>query len=462
MPDRSNEGGLLADLYQFTVAQAYFDLGMFVPATFSLFIRAYPHNRGYLVSAGLEDVLEFLAGWSVSDGAIDYLDSTGRFSPPFLEHLSQLGFTGEVWAIPEGRIFFCDEPVMEVTGPIIPAQIVETYVINRVNYQTAVATKAARCVTAAGERSLSDFSMRRAQGLDASMNAARSSYMVGFSSTSNLVAGREYGIPVSGTMSHAFVTSQTDELEAFRAYARSHPDNTTLLIDTYDTIAGARKAAQVGKELEEHGYTLRAVRLDSGDYVELSRQVRGILDANSLDYVEIFASGGLDEYSIADILSEGAPIDAFGVGTRLGVSEDAPSTDLVYKLVECDGRPIKKLSPGKSYLPGPKQVFRVRNADGSFQGDVLTGRNEASAGEPLLSKVMEDGKPIAPPDSLERIRDRFREDIGNLPAKYKALKDPPHYPVSVGARLKKLSDQMDQDLFAREVEGKISASLERR
>ena len=462
MPDRSNEGGLLADLYQFTVAQAYFDLGMFVPATFSLFIRAYPHNRGYLVSAGLEEVLEFLAGWSVSDGAIDYLDSTGRFSQPFLEHLSRLKFTGDVWAIPEGRIFFCDEPVMEVTGPIIPAQIVETYVINRVNYQTAVATKAARCVTAAGERSLSDFSMRRAQGLDASMNAARSSYMVGFSSTSNLAAGREYGIPVSGTMSHAFVTSQPDELEAFRAYARSHPDNTTLLIDTYDTITGARKAAQVGKELEEHGYRLRAVRLDSGDYVELSRQVRGILDANSLDYVEIFASGGLDEYSIADILSEGAPIDAFGVGTRLGVSEDAPSTDMVYKLVECDGRPIKKLSPGKSYLPGPKQVFRVRNADGSFHTDVLTGRNEASTGEPLLSKVMEDGKPIAAPDSLERIRDRFREDIGNLPAKYKALTSPHHYPVSVGARLKKLSDQMDQDLFAREIEGKISVDLERR
>ncbi len=462
MPDRSNEGGLLADLYQFTVAQAYFDLGMFVPATFSLFIRVYPHNRGYLVSAGLEDVLEFLAGWNVSDEAIDYLDSTGRFSPPFLEHLSQLGFTGDVWAIPEGRIFFCDEPVMEVTGPIIPAQIVETYVINRVNYQTAVATKAARCVTAAGGRSLSDFSMRRAQGLDASMNAARSSYMVGFSSTSNLAAGREYGIPVSGTMSHAFVTSQTDELEAFRAYAGSHPDNTTLLIDTYDTITGARKAAQVGKELEEGGYRLRAVRLDSGDYVELSRQVRRILDANSLDYVEIFASGGLDEYSIADILSGGAPIDAFGVGTRLGVSEDAPSTDMVYKLVECDGRPIKKLSPGKSYLPGPKQVFRVRNADGSFQGDVLNGRNEASAGEPLLSKVMEEGKPIAAPDSLERIRDRFREDIGNLPAKYKALTSPHHYPVSVGARLKKLSDQMDQDLFAREVEGKISVDLERR
>ena len=462
MPDRSDESGLLADLYQFTVAQAYFDLGMFVPATFSLFIRAYPHNRGYFVSAGLEDVLEFLARWTVSDGAIDYLDSTGRFSQPFLEHLSRLKFTGDVWAIPEGRIFFCDEPVMEVTGPIIPAQIVETYVINRVNYQTAVATKAARCVTAAEGRPLSDFSMRRTQGLDAAMKAARSSYMVGFSSTSNLAAGREYGMPVSGTMSHAFVTSQPDELEAFRAYARSHPDNTTLLIDTYDTIAGARKAAQVGKELEERGYRLRAVRLDSGDYVELSRQVRGILDSQGLDYVEIFASGGLDEYSIADILSEGAPIDAFGVGTRLGVSEDAPSTDMVYKLVECDGRPVKKLSAGKSYLPGPKQVFRVRNADGSFQGDVLTGRNEASEGEPLLSKVMEDGKQIAAHDSLERIRDRFRDDIGSLPAKYKALKDPPHYPVGVGARLKKLSDRIDKDLVAREIEGNVNASLERK
>ena len=462
MTYRSDESGLLADLYQFTVAQAYFDSGMFVPATFSLFIRGYPNNRGYFVSAGLEDVLGFLAGWNVSEEAVDYLDSTGRFSQPFLEHLSTLKFTGEVWAIPEGRVFFCDEPVIETTGPIIPTQIVETYVINRVNHQTSIATKAARCVTAAEGRSLSDFSMRRTHGLDAAMTAARSSYMVGFSSTSNLAAGREYGIPVSGTMSHAFVTSQADELEAFRAYARSHPDNTTLLIDTYDTISGARKAALVGQEMETQGHRLRAVRLDSGDYVQLSREVRAILDSKGLDYVEIFASGGLDEYSITDILSEGAPIDAFGVGTRLGVSEDAPSTDMVYKLVESDGRPVKKLSAGKSYLPGPKQVHRVRNADGTFQRDILTVRNETSEGEPLLCKVMEGGKPIGPPDSLDRIRQRFRDDIRCLPADHKAVRNPRRYRVDVGPRLKELSDRMDRDLISREIEGNVNATQERR
>ena len=462
MPDRAFESGLLADLYQFTVAQAYFDLGMFVPATFSLFIRGYPNNRGYFVSAGLEDVRDFLTSWNVSDQTIDYLNSTGRFSLPFLDHLSQLNFPGEVWAIPEGRVFFCDEPVIEISGPIIPAQIVETYVINRVNHQTSVATKAARCVTAAEGRSLSDFSMRRTHGPDAAMTASRSSYMVGFSSTSNLAAGCKYGIPVSGTMSHAFVTSQTNELEAFRAYARSHPDNTTLLIDTYDTIAGARKAAVVGQELEKRGYRLRAVRLDSGDYVRLSRDVRAILDSQGLDYVEIFASGGLDEYSIADILSEDAPIDAFGVGTRLGVSEDAPSTDMVYKMVEIDGRPVKKLSAGKSYLPGPKQVSRAWNPDGSFQRDMLTGRNEASEGEPLLCKVMEGGKPTALPDSLDQIRERFRNDIGSLPEQYKALRDPPHYTVTVSPLLKELSERMDKDLIAKEIEGNVNARQERR
>ena len=462
MPYRSDESGLLADLYQFTVAQAYFDLGMFVPATFSLFIRGYPHNRGYFVSAGLEDVLEFLASWNMSDDAVDYLGSTGKFSQQFLEHLTTLKFTGEVWAIPEGRVFFCDEPVLEVTGPIIPVQIVETYVINRVNHQTAVATKAARCVTAAGGRPLSDFSMRRTHGLDAAMTAARSSYMVGFSSTSNLAAGREYGIPVSGTMSHAFVTSQADELEAFRTYARSHPDNATLLIDTYDTISGARKAALVGQEMETEGRRLRAVRLDSGDYVQLSREVRVILDSHGLDYVEIFASGGLDEYSIADMLSEGAPIDAFGVGTRLGVSEDAPSTDMVYKLVECDARPIKKLSAGKSHLPGPKQVYRVRTAGGSFERDVLTARDESCEAEPLLCKVMENGMWIAPADSLEQIRERFRKDISDLLEEYKALRHPFHYPVDVSPQLKELSDRMDKDIISREIEGNVDASQERR
>ena len=368
---RAEEPGLLTDLYELTMAQSYFQHGMFAPATFSLFIREYPPNRSYFVAAGLEDVLTYLEEWRFPEESIDYLRSSGIFSADFLDYLSGLRFTGEVRAIPEGRLFFADEPILEVTGPVVEAQIVETFIINQVNLQSIIATKAARCVRAARGKSLVDFSLRRTQGIDAGMKVARASYLVGFQATSNVMAGKVYGIPISGTMAHSFVTSYGHELDAFRAFAESFPERSTLLIDTYDTVAGARKAVVVGKEMEALGQRLRGVRLDSGDLVSLSREVRSILDQAGLHYVSIVASGGLDEFDVEDMTSQDAPIDSFGVGTKMGVSSDAPWSDMAYKLVKYDGRPVLKLSTGKISLPGREAGIPPAGR----QGQVLTGRH---------------------------------------------------------------------------------------
>ena len=379
--------GLFTDLYELTMAQAYYRQGMRQPATFGLTVRSYPPNRGYLVSAGLDDVLEYLSRLQFDDAAIAYLRSLGMFTEDFLDFLRGVRFTGSVRAVPEGRLFFVDEPVLEITAPIIEAQLAETYVINQMNLQSALATKAARCVWAAQGRGIADFASRRTQGSDAAMKMARASYIAGFASTSNVLAASQYGIPPAGTMAHSFISSFPSELEAFRAYSQSFPDRTVLLLDTYDTVAGAWNAVAVAKELEADGNRLAAVRLDSGDYAELSRQVRRVLDGEGLDYVRILVSGGLDEYALEELAQAGAPIDLFGVGTKAGVSADAPWSDMVYKLVCFDGRPVMKLSEGKVSLPGAKQVFRRRDADGRalgghhrFAGRVRAGGRGAVAG----------------------------------------------------------------------------------
>ena len=452
MPTTPEDLGLFTDLYELTMAQAYFQEGMFASATFSLFIREYPPNRSYFVAAGLEDVLTYLEGWRSSRSDIDYLRSTGSFSPEFLDYLSKLKFSGEVWAMPEGGLFFADEPVVEVTTSIIEAQIVETYIINQINFQSLVATKAARCVWAARGAPLADFSLRRSHGTDAGMKVARASHIAGFQSTSNVLAGKRYGIPISGTMAHSFVTSFLDELDAFRAYAGSYPDSTVLLIDTYDTLAGARKAVVVGKDLEARGHRLQGVRLDSGDYGHLSRQVRTILDQAGLDYVAIVASGGLDEFQLEELTCGGAPIDAFGVGTRLGVSDDAPWTDMAYKLVSYDGRPVLKLSEGKVSLPGAKQVFRIRGEKGSFDHDVIALREErVPTGEPLLVKVMAGGNRLGSPVSLGEIRARFGDESTHLEDRLKVPRDPPTYKVTLSPDLKALYQRLKRELLADEV-----------
>jgi len=425
---------LLTDLYELTMAASYFENGMADPATFSLFIRKYPPDRAYFVAAGLEQFLDYVINFQFSESDLAYLDRTGLFSHDFLEYLKTMRFTGSVYALAEGEIFFKDEPILEVTAPIIEAQILETFAINTTNLQSMIATKAARCVHAAGGRQLVDFSLRRTHGIDAGLKVARSSYIAGFVATSNVLAGRLYGIPIAGTMAHSYISSFGDEIEAFRAFARSFPKKTILLIDTYDTVAGARKAAIVGQEMANEGDRLLGVRLDSGDMTRLSQQVRKILDEASLDDTEIFASSSFDEYKIARTIKEGAKIDAFGVGTRMGVSADAPYFDMAYKLVQYGERPIMKLSPGKVNLAGNKQVFRKTDRQGRFLEDIIGTRDETVEGAcSLLEPVIRDGKLLKSHPSLEEIRERFRKNFAALDEKYKDLENPPVYQVKVSA-----------------------------
>ncbi|MEK7806554.1 MAG: nicotinate phosphoribosyltransferase [Chloroflexota bacterium] len=453
-PLPSEDLALFADLYELTMAQAFHREGMFAPATFSLFVRQYPPHRGYLVAAGLADVLDYLEGLKFSETSLDYLRSTGLFTQDFLAYLKELRFTGSVRAIPEGRLFFVNEPVLEVTAPIIEAQIAETLVINQVNFQTLLATKAARCVWAAQGRVVTDFASRRTHGADAALKMARAGYIAGFQSTSNLLAARRYGIPPSGTMAHSFISSFPSELDAFRAYANAFPDRTTLLLDTYDTVQGAWHAVAVARELEAAGHRLVAVRLDSGDFDALSRQVRQILDEAGLGYVKIVASGGLDEYELDRLVQGGAPIDLFGVGTKVGVSADAPWSDMAYKLVCYDGRPVMKLSTDKVSLPGAKQVFRLSfrgRTEGRFSRDVIGLHDEGLPGaEALLQPAMADGRRTSPEPALEEIRQRFQQDFQRLDNHHKRLHNPPHYPVAISPRLERLTSQVREQISGAE------------
>ncbi|HHP7235064.1 MAG TPA: nicotinate phosphoribosyltransferase [Desulfobacterales bacterium] len=442
---------ILVDLYELTMAQAYFDREMFAPATFSLFIRKYPSHRGYFVSAGAEEVVEYLESFRYSDEDLTYLKSTGLFSTEFLDYLAQVRFTGNVHAIPEGRLFFKNEPIVEVTAPIIEGQLAETYVINAINLPVTIASKAARCYHAAEGRGLVDFSLRRTQGADAGMAVARSSYIAGFDATSNVAAGKLYGLPTSGTMAHSFVMSFEDEMESFRAFARTFGDQTVLLIDTYDTLSGAEKAVEVAREMKSKGRNLRGVRLDSGDMVELSRKVRRILDESGFEDVQIFASGSYDEYEIARSIAEGARIDAFGVGTKMGVSADTPYTDIAYKLVQYDERPVLKLSSGKKSLVAEKQVFRMQSK-GRYREDTIGLRHEKRHGEPLLVAMMEDGGRLQEPDPAKVIRDRFMTDFERFDDRVRAIESPAEYPVRISDELQKLQDRIVEETRRKELD----------
>jgi len=453
LPLPSDDLGLFTDLYELTMAQAFYQHGMFAPATFSLFIRKYPPDRGYLVSAGLADVLDYLENLRFSPASLDYLRSTGIFNAELLEYLSSLRFTGSVRAIPEGRLFFLNEPVLEVTAPIIEAQLAETFIINQLNFQVLLAAKAARCCWAAPGRILTDFAARRTHGVDAALKMARCGYIAGFQSTSNVLAAQRYGIPPAGTMAHSFISSFLSESDAFRAYAETFPDRAVLLLDTYDTIEGAYRAVPIAKELEATGHRLLAVRLDSGDFADLSVRVRRILDDAGLGYVKILASGGLDEFEVEALVQGGAPIDIFGVGTKAGVSADAPYSDMAYKLVAYDGRPVMKLSTGKVSMPGPKQVFRLRDAQGKMWKDVIAKADEKlPGGEPLLETVMEGGRRTVPSPSLEQARQRFQQDFAQLDDRHKRLRNPPHYEVGVSPALERLTSQVQEQVGSGDLE----------
>jgi nicotinate phosphoribosyltransferase len=442
---------LVTDLYELTMAAVYHRQKMFAPATFSLFIRDYPPDRGYFVSAGLEGILDLLEDFHFSQEDMGFLESTGRFDPDFLHHLSQLRFTGEVFALPEGRLFFKDEPILEVTAPVLEAQLVETYIINIINLEVSIATKASRCIHASRGAKLVDFSLRRTQGADAGLKVARSSYLAGFAATSNVLAGKVYDIPISGTMAHSFVTSFENEIDAFRAFSEVFPENTVLLIDTYDNLSGAQNAAQVAREMADRGHQLKGVRLDSGDMAEISKEVRAFFDQQGLKEISIFASGGFDEFKIAQVFEKGAKIDAFGVGTKMGVSADAPYTDIAYKLVKYDGRPVLKLSAGKRTLVEEKQVHRQKQG-GKIVKDIISLRDEGTAGESLLKPVMKDGKRMEPSEPLTAARDRFKEEFDALDDQYKALKHPKEFPVALSSGLEKLQEKVVREIKKKELE----------
>lgn len=430
-------GPLFTDLYELTMAAAYFDHQITDNACFSLFIRNYPKNRNYFVAAGLTDALNELADFTFSDDDIDYLKNSGLFKKEFLSYLKDFHFTGTVRAIPEGTIFFAEEPVLEVSAPVIEAQIAETLLINLIGFQTLIATKAARCVHAAGGRSLMDFSSRRTQGTDAAVKVARSSYIAGFAGTSNVPAGKLYGIPIAGTMAHSFVTAFENEADAFTAYAHTYPDNSVFLIDTYDTVQGAKNALKVANSMKESGHTLIGVRLDSGDMADLSQKVRKILDDAGFPDVKIFASSGFDEYKIAEIIENGACIDAFGVGTSMGVSADAPYFDIVYKMVWFKDRNIQKRSTGKVNLPGEKQVFRRFGDSGDYAGDTITLKEDTIAGQtPMLATVMENGRIITDLPGIRAIRQNFSENFTHLPEQFKSITHTAVYPVNISRRLR--------------------------
>ena len=431
---------LFTDLYELTMGAAYFEKGLFNDAaTFSLFIRGYSRGRNFYIASGLEDALTALENLQFSSEDLAYVSSLNLFSSEFLAYLRSFRFTGDIRAIPEGTLFFGDEPLMEVTAPIIEAQIVETFLINALGLPVLVATKAARCLHAARNRQLIDFSLRRTQGVDAGLKVAKSSYIAGFSGTSNVMAGKIYGIPVSGTMAHSFVTTFEDEVKAFRAYAEVFPGNAVFLIDTYDTVKGAQNAVIVAKEMAEKGYRLRGVRLDSGDMVALSKQVRTILDQAGFEDVKIFASSGFDEAKIARHLSEGAQIDAFGVGTKLGVSADVPYLDIVYKMVQHKDQPVRKFSEGKKTLAGEKQVFRKTDKSGLMAEDVIGTRNETVANAaPILIQVMKGGQKTRPSESLADIRTRCTENLARFPDHYKTLAATDYYPVAISQKLQNI------------------------
>ena len=414
---------LVTDLYELTMAAAYHSQGMDGKATFELFVRQLPENRNFLLACGLEQALDYLATMSFDEDAITFLRSLGLFGEDFLERLRSFRFTGDVWAVPEGEVVFAREPLVVVTASILEAQVVETFLLTTVLFQTMVASKAARVAIACQGRPFADFSARRDHGADAALKAARAAHVGGAASTSNVLAGHLFGIPLTGTMAHAYVMAFDREIDAFRSFARTFPENAVLLIDTYDTERGARRVVELARELAREGISLRGVRIDSGDIGELARRVRRILDEGGLDDVRIVASGDLDEHRIAELLAAGAPIDTFGVGTRLGTSADEPSLGGVYKLVEDSRGPRMKRSTAKATLPGRKQVHRFVGEDGRLSHDVLALADEKVTdgdGQPLLEEVMRAGR-VVHGEPLEAIRARAHRAVASLPDELRAL-----------------------------------------
>lgn len=435
---------LLTDLYQLTMLQGYHDAHMQDTAVFEFFVRRLRPARGFLLAAGLEQCLEFLEAVHFTPAELEWLASTGRFSQDFLASLETLRFTGDVHAMPEGTVFFPNEPILRVTAPIAESQLVETRLINLLHLETLIASKAARSVLMAPDRLLVDFGLRRAHGAEAGLLAARASYLAGFTGTSTVLAGQHFGIPLFGTMAHSFIQAHADEALAFEHFAHAQPDNVVLLIDTWDTEAAAHKVVALAPRLASAGIRIKGVRIDSGDLAEHARKVRAILDAGGLGHVIIFASGDLDEYALRDMLAGGAPVDGFGVGTHLDTSSDLPYLDCAYKLQEYAGRARRKRSEGKATWPGRKQVYRHHGPDGRMVHDVVTLESDVQPGEPLLIPVMRGGRRLTPAPTLADSRSHAASSLARLPEPLRRLAAF-DYPVALAPALRELAAAVDRN-----------------
>ena len=431
--------GLLTDLYQLNMIQAYLDLGRTDVAVFEFFVRKIPSQRRFLLAAGLEQALDYLENLHFSNDELSWLARTGRFNAKLIDYLANLRFSGDVHAMAEGTVFFADEPILRVTARLPEAQLVETRLINLLHFQSLIASKAAGLAQLAPGKLLVDFGLRRAHGAEAGLLAARASYVAGFAGTATVLAEKVFGIPTYGTMAHSFIQTFDDESEAFECFATARPDNLVLLIDTYDTEAAAHKVVALAPRLAARGIKIRGVRIDSGDLVALSVRVRRILDDGGLKDTIIFASGGLDETTLATFAETRAPIDGFGIGTSLTTSSDAPALDCAYKLQEYAGLPRRKRSAGKATWPGRKQVWRRYGADGRMASDILSAHDDEHDGEPLVQLVMQQGRRIRPPLALEDIRSHARRQLDSLP------QTSPH-PVVVAESLKQLAASVDRRL----------------
>lgn len=434
---------LLTDLYQLTMLQGCFEERMEDIAVFEFFVRRLPAKRNFLLAAGLEQVLGFLKQFQLTEEELDWLETSGMFNSTFLEHLASLKFSGDVHAMPEGTVFFANEPIIRITAPLPEAQLVESRIINLLHFQTLIASKAVRSVLVAPNKALVDFGMRRAHGGEAGLLAARASYLAGFSGSSTVCAGQCFGIPLYGTMAHSFIQAHRDESTAFEHFALANPDNAVLLIDTYDTEAGAQKAVDLAPSLLERGIRIKGVRLDSGDLGEHARKVRKILDNGGLADTSIFASGDIDEYKLELLLNEHAPIDAFGIGTRMDTSADAPYLDCAYKLQEYAGLPRRKRSEGKATWPGRKQVYRHYDAEGFMLADTLTLAGIPCEGQPLLHMFMKNGRTCTSYPSLEKLKKYARQQLRTLPPPLRVLSEAPIYPVQISNELAELAKTVD-------------------
>jgi len=434
---------LLTDHYQLMMLQSYLEQGMEECAVFEFFVRKLPPGRNFMVAAGLEQVLDFLEDLKFSSEELTWLAL--RFPPSFIAYLEQFRFSGDVHAMPEGTVFFPEEPILRITAALPQAQLVESRIMNLLHFETLIASKAARLVMAAPDKLLVDFGMRRAHGAEAGLLAARASYLAGFSGTATVLAGTLYGIPLFGTMAHSYIQAHEDEATAFEHFVRCHPDSAILLIDTYDTEAAAAKVVTLARKLRPEGISIKGVRLDSGDLAAHARCVRQILNEGGLEKTTIFASGNLDEYRLRELLSCAAPIDGFGVGTALDVSSDAPSLDCAYKLQEYAGKPRRKRSEGKATWPGRKQIYRNYSADGCMAGDVVAlEENDPHDGQPLLMPVMQAGQRIHADPTLDQMRQRTSAGYANLPKAMTTLEMAPTYPVAISVALQALAKQLDE------------------